>query len=139
MASVISARIERAAKRAEQKKKRGPRRKAKGNATCATISKGSLEKSMTIEEAKKLPPEEINRLIAEALELNYVNHPPDYFHDLNVCFEAVNALDISEKNFYWFGLSIALGTAPHEKDPTIDAPANVRAIALACVLSERKK
>lgn len=89
---------------------------------------------MTIDEAKKLSPDEINRVIAEALELNYVNHPPDYFRDLNACHESFTSLTVGEQ--YDYGIWLRRSCC---RNGAMNAPANIRAIALACVLSERKK
>jgi hypothetical protein len=118
---------------------------------------------MMIEEAKKLSPEEINRLIAlamgwkdagrasgimippESKRRNNLafDYPPDYFHDLNECHEAEKWIVEHSAVFRYIEQMHEQHKVNSEweddADELIMAPANVRAIALACVLSERKK
>lgn len=113
---------------------------------------------MRLEEAKKLSPEEINRTIAEAIGWTVgakgwwsaPGHagtgddpdPPDYFHDLNACHSAFNQLKEWEKTrlVAWVHFYHSNGELDYGLWRLFYAlESNVRAIALACVLSERKK
>jgi hypothetical protein len=115
---------------------------------------------MTLEEAKKLPPEEINRLIAEAIGWTVgakgwwsaPGHagtgddpePPDYFHDLNAVHEAEmwflgNSIPALSRRTRAEAYNSYLNALMADGDENEFAPANIRTIALACVLSERKK
>lgn len=100
---------------------------------------------MSIDEVKKLSPDEINQMIAEALYPRFCDgQPPDYFHDLNACQSAFDSLSpvIQMRiihHLHWYN------EEKNQPDKVTwwklfyCTTADVRAIALAVVLSERLK
>lgn len=101
---------------------------------------------MTLDEAKRLSPDEINTVIAVALEWfkrpgdgwikNGTSQNGNFFHDLNACHEAEKALTFDEIEMYFECLDNSIAGNSHYRGME---PPNIRAIALAVVLSERKK